>query len=364
MDVGVIAGDVVAELAGETPGQAAATLRPAHVVGAGPPGDRQEPGEERRLEAVRAQVFHRAEERLLREVFGVAGVTQRPAEAPHRGLGPADDLAERSVVAVLRRLDELTEGIRDRCRSQDRAAHAERRYRGTIRPSPTTCLSVTCTSWREAISAIVDGEEPPIERRLVDAHVARCAPCAIFRENSHRLARHTSLVEAAEIPDLSGRVVTAARVADRLSVWWVLRLGLVVVAVQIAAFAAPALFFGESGDAGRHTARHLGSFALAYAIGLVVVAWRPAKARGLLPVAAALAGCLLVTAIVDVARGQSPLIAEVAHLPELLGLVLVWLLAAPSLSRPLPGRGERPPLRVVEPGEPDGHRRSGTATGR
>lgn len=216
-----------------------------------------------------------------------------------------------------------------------------------------------CATWREAISAIADGERAPVDPKLVDAHVARCPACAAFRENVHRLARHTSLAPADRMPDLSRRVVKSARVADRLSVWWVLRLGLVVVAVQIAALSAPALLLGESGDAGQHTARHLGSFALAYAIGLVVVAFRPAKARSMLPMAGALAGCLLVTAAVDVVRGQSPLIAEVAHLPELVGLVLVWLLAVPAPSTPAPRRGRpRPPLRVVDADEPTAHRRT------
>ena len=217
---------------------------------------------------------------------------------------------------------------------------------------------MTCETWREAISAMADGEAPPLDRRLVNAHVAQCASCGAFRENVHRLARHASLSEAERMPDVSGRVVKAARLADRLSVWWVLRLGLVVVAIQIAALATPALLFGESGDAGRHTARHLGSFALAYAIGLIVVALRPAKARGMLPMAAALACCLVLTAVVDVARGRSPLIGEIAHLPEILGLVLVWFLAAPAPRHPAPERGDRPPLTVVRPAEAAEQRRS------
>ena len=212
---------------------------------------------------------------------------------------------------------------------------------------------MSCSAWRDAISAIADGERPGLDPRLVDAHVARCPECAAFRENVHRLAR-AGLQPAAPMPDLSRTVVRSARLADRLSVWWVLRLGLLVVAAQIAVFAVPALLFGSSGDAGEHAARHLGSFALAYAIGLVVVATRPARARGMLPLALALAGCLLATAVVDVIRGASPIISEIAHLPELFGLVLVWLLAAgPTRRAPAP-RDEpapvpsRPRLRVVD----------------
>ena len=211
-------------------------------------------------------------------------------------------------------------------------------------------MDVTCSAWRDAISAIADGEEPALDPRLVSAHVARCSDCAAFREDVHRFARHAGLEQSAPMTDLAPAIVKAARTADRLSVWWVLRLGLVVVAVQIAVFAAPALLLGESANTGEHAARHLGSFALAYAIGLVVVALRPAKARGMLPTATALAGCLLITAVIDVARGQSPIVGEIIHLPELLGLVFVWLLAAePRRVAPGPGDAARPPrLRVVD----------------
>jgi hypothetical protein len=46
-----------------------------------------------------------------------------------------------------------------------------------------------------------------------------------------------------------------------------------------------------------------------------------------LPVAAVLAGGLLVTTIVDVAHGHVPLVNEVAHVPELASVALLWLLA-------------------------------------
>jgi predicted anti-sigma-YlaC factor YlaD len=206
---------------------------------------------------------------------------------------------------------------------------------------------MSCATWRDAISGIADGEPSGLDARLVDAHVARCEACAAFREDVHRLAR-SGISASPDMPDLSRAVVRAARLADRLSVRWVLRAGLVVVAVQVAALGTPALLLGDSDGAGEHAARHLGSFAVAYAIGLVVVALRPAKARGMLPMAAALAGCLVVTAVIDVARGESPIIAEVTHVPELVGLVLVWLLAAEPRRHPAssPGSGHPGPDRA------------------
>jgi predicted anti-sigma-YlaC factor YlaD len=142
-------------------------------------------------------------------------------------------------------------------------------------------------------------------------------------------------------------VVKAARTADRRSVWWVLRLGLGVVAVQVMALSAPALFLGHSRGSDEHAARHLGSFAVAYAIGLLVVALRPAKARGMLPLAAALAGCLAITAVIDVWSGHAPAITEFQHIPEVIGLLLVWLLAMPKRLPSTPTSGRVPRLTAV-----------------
>lgn len=189
---------------------------------------------------------------------------------------------------------------------------------------------MTCDPWREAISARADAEQPTIDDRLVDAHLAVCPDCRAFAANVHVLRRAVAVDVATPMPDLAPHVVKAARAHDRKSVWWVLRLGLGVVAVQVIVLSLPALFLGHSSGSDRHSARHLGSFAVAYAIGLLVVALRPAKARGMLPLAAALAGCLAITAIIDIAGGHTPAIAEVHHIPELVGVVLVWMLAMPS----------------------------------
>ena len=218
---------------------------------------------------------------------------------------------------------------------------------------------MSCDPWLEAISARADGEDTPIDSRLIDAHLATCASCRAFAANVHDLRRAAAVDVAVPLPDLAGVVVKAARLADRGSVWWVLRLGLGVVAIQVLVLSTPALLLGHAAGSDAHAARHQGSFAIAYAIGLLVVALRPAKARGMLPLAAALAGCLAITAIIDISDGRTPMVAELHHLPELVGLLLVWLLARPaSLPAPAQRRG-LPRLRAVDDGATDSeHRRS------
>jgi predicted anti-sigma-YlaC factor YlaD len=217
---------------------------------------------------------------------------------------------------------------------------------------------MTCDPWLEAISARADGEPPPIDHRLVDAHIATCSTCRAFAANVHDLRRAAALDVAAPMPDMAGQVVNAARIADRGSVWWVLRLGLGVVAIQVLVLSAPGLFLGHSSGSDAHAARHLGSFAVAYAIGLLVVALRPAKARGMLPLAAALAGCLAITAIIDISDGRTPMVAEFHHIPEIIGLVLVWLLARPAKLPHLTERRGLPRLRAVGDDTETEHRRS------
>ncbi len=107
--------------------------------------------------------------------------------------------------------------------------------------------------------------------------------------------------------------------------------------------AIPALVLGDDAGLPTHVARHLGSFSLALGVGLLVVAWRPDRAAGVLPVIGVVVVCLFASSIVDIVSGRAAPGAEVSHAPELVGLVAVWLLARsqtpvhPRWSRPVLG---------------------------
>ena len=154
--------------------------------------------------------------------------------------------------------------------------------------------------------------------------------------NSSGLASDLGRVEP--VPDVSQRVTRAVAAQDRARRPAV-RIVLAVVAIEIIALSLPALVLGDEADTSAHGARHLGAFTVAYGVGLLVVAARPARARTMLPVAGVLAGALLITALVDLANGRIPLVGEARHLPEIASVVLVWLLAVPRgvriRSRPL-----------------------------
>jgi len=191
----------------------------------------------------------------------------------------------------------------------------------------------SCARWQEAISAAADGEDPGVDERLLGAHLARCAECRSFADFAGADRSRWRIRPAEPMPDLAPRVTKWAAVVDRAGRWSVVRALLAVVAIEIIAFSLPALVLGDEDQTSAHAARHLGAFTVAYAVGLLVVVVRPARARAMLPVAAVLAGALVITAIIDLVDGEVPLLGETQHLPEVLSVVLVWLLAVPTPTR-------------------------------
>lgn len=98
--------------------------------------------------------------------------------------------------------------------------------------------------------------------------------------------------------------------------------GLVITAQSVAP-----LVFGELDGTPTHVARHVGASTLALAIGLLYVAWRPHRAFGLLPFATALFATMVAGAVFDTIGGNQAAMSELVHLGELVGLVLVWMIA-------------------------------------
>jgi predicted anti-sigma-YlaC factor YlaD len=215
---------------------------------------------------------------------------------------------------------------------------------------------VTCEPWQLAISARLDGEESLVEPRLLEAHLARCGDCREYLAVAESTRRSVRLQPAPVMPDMSRRLVKANAIADRAASVSIVRALLAVVAIEVIAFSLKALVLGDANAASTHAARHLGAFSCAYGIGLLVVVVRPARARTMLPVAAVLAGALAITAIIDVAQGRIPFVSEATHLPELISVVLIWLLAVPSSDRRVSGAaGSLPSLRSIRPDESRDH---------
>ena len=99
------------------------------------------------------------------------------------------------------------------------------------------------------------------------------------------------------------------------------------------------LVFGELDGAPTHIARHVGASAVALAVGLVYAALRPHRAFGLLPLVGALLATTLASTLLDTLSGNRDAFAETVHVAELVGMVLLWMVAgSPGLDRFMPHR--------------------------
>ena len=201
---------------------------------------------------------------------------------------------------------------------------------GTCYPMPVT----NCDHWMENISAMADGEESDLPPELVLAHARSCATCTRFAEQvGFELGDDDASSHL--IDTIVARNVAAQRSSEMLLVSALLA----IAAVAVIAYSIPPLLFGDDGGGSTHAARHLGAFQVAFAVALLVAAWRPARARSILPVAVVLVLAILLTTAADVITGNVSVQAELLHLPELITLPLVWLLATPPDR--WPGRGSR-----------------------
>ncbi|HEY6428286.1 MAG TPA: zf-HC2 domain-containing protein [Acidimicrobiales bacterium] len=187
---------------------------------------------------------------------------------------------------------------------------------------------MTCARIRVAISAELDGEEPGVPPSTLEQHLAGCAGCRAFRADALTLRRQVGVRPAPPVPDLTSRVMfaLAREESEPAASRQGLRLGLAVIALVQLGLSLPALLLGSDAGIPVHQARHLGSFGVALAVGLLVAAWRPHRIAGLLPLATALVICIVGSAIADVVTGYSTATSELPHIVEVLGLLSLWLL--------------------------------------
>jgi predicted anti-sigma-YlaC factor YlaD len=201
---------------------------------------------------------------------------------------------------------------------------------------------MTCSQARLALSARLDGEDPGADLAGLAAHLDGCAACHRWLAAAERLR---GAVRAPAAPDLTVAVLarlaadrTAAdrrTAATRARVEWVLRLGLGAFASVQLLLALPGLL----GIAGAHPHHEVTAFAVAF----LLAAFRPALARPYAPVGLVLAGCLALSAVLDLAQGYTTLGHEAAHLMTVVPAAMLVTLAYrahPAVIRP--GRGRRP----------------------
>jgi predicted anti-sigma-YlaC factor YlaD len=185
-----------------------------------------------------------------------------------------------------------------------------------------------CENYRLGISARLDGEDAGVDDATLAWHLASCEACRRFESEAIAVTRAVRVATSETPPDMTPTIMAAIN-AERVSKAprfdpQALRAGLIALAVVQMLLALPVLLLGRDSGAPVHIAREVGSFDFALAVGFFFVGWRPARAYGMLPLVAALVGCLTIATGVDLVRGTATLLNESAHLLDLMGLAAVW----------------------------------------
>jgi predicted anti-sigma-YlaC factor YlaD len=199
--------------------------------------------------------------------------------------------------------------------------------------SLSDCSHMRCTRFREAISARIDGEEPGLPAEEIDAHVAACQDCRSWASSAASPALRALVAPAEPVtidPALLARLVrptgsaAPARAGLLSTVEW--RVVLALIGLAQVALAWPGGFL-DGGHASIHLAHELTAWDMGLAVGFLVVAWRPARAWGMLPLVGVLVAAMVVTTGLDLASGHALLGREAVHALALAGLGCVWALA-------------------------------------
>lgn len=189
-----------------------------------------------------------------------------------------------------------------------------------------------CDECREAISAQLDGEEPPGDERSVAAHLEGCPQCRLFADRAAHVTRlaRTGLAEPG--PDLVRAVLAAAPPPPRHRTDPVLRVALDAVGVGQLALALTAVVGAAGAPHGSELAGastvHLANESTAWNVALgIAFLWAAAvradRLSGLVPVLGAFVGVLACLSVLDLVGGRVEVQRLVGHLLAVAGLVLI-----------------------------------------
>jgi len=196
--------------------------------------------------------------------------------------------------------------------------------------------TMTCSPFREAISARLDGETLGMPARDLDDHLGSCPDCAGWAGDAALVTRRARLAPAPPVPDLTASVLAAlprelpgvaaaarARLADAG-----LRLALLAVGVAQAALAWPVLASGAGAmSAPVHMVHESGAWNLGVAAAFLAVAAGPRLAAGALPFLGSFAALLLPVTLADLSAGHVHAERAVAHGLLFAGVLLVSAVA-------------------------------------
>jgi predicted anti-sigma-YlaC factor YlaD len=184
----------------------------------------------------------------------------------------------------------------------------------------------TCETYREALSARIDGEQEPVPAEETDQHLDGCAACQDWQARAIEVTRNLRVQEVKAVPDLTARILETAPVPVSTRGWWPrLALGVVAVAqltlglTQVLGVPSP---HGTGGLSG-HLFNESAAWNLALGIGLFWVVFRTSAAAGLIPVLSCFVLVLVGFSTHDLITGAAPVSRVAGHGLLLAGLALL-----------------------------------------
>jgi predicted anti-sigma-YlaC factor YlaD len=192
---------------------------------------------------------------------------------------------------------------------------------------------VGCDQYREALSALLDGEAPDVPEQTVRAHVRSCRACAGWEEEARRVVRLVRLAPAEPMPDLAPLVAGALR-PPRRRLATLVRAALAVVAVVQAMLAWSGALTGHDSMATGHLAEETGAWNLALAVAFLAAATRPRTAGALVVPIGVFVAVLSVTVVGDVVAGTVDGARLAGHLLVAAGLGLLVAVSRTEAAEP------------------------------
>jgi predicted anti-sigma-YlaC factor YlaD len=206
-----------------------------------------------------------------------------------------------------------------------------------------------CDTLRAVILVYGDGKRGD---DAVRAHLSGCAGCRAWDEANDSVA---SLVAAASVEG-GDPVPDDARIAQPT----IARIGLprrfvvrgALAGVGVAQIVIAVLSVIHVFSASAHGSHELASLDIALGVGFLTAASRPWRSAGLVPLAGVAAALLWITAMGDIADGETAFHHELPHLLAVAGFVLLALAVRPpghaaARLRARSRQSRRPSLRVI-----------------
>jgi len=190
---------------------------------------------------------------------------------------------------------------------------------------------VRCETFREALSARLDGEPGPVSDDLVDRHLGTCAQCRSWYADARAMRQFIAIRSAPAVPDLTELILERAPAPGDTK--WPARIALGIVAfaqltLAVAQFLGVATGMGATpGDGSMldHLGHESTAWNFAVGVGLLWASLRPRAAAGQLPLLSGFVAVLTVLSTGDLVGGEVNAGRILSHVLVVVGLALLFL---------------------------------------